>query len=78
MAAWISDQIYVNRRFDLELNNMELIWIEIRFKFFLILVGIVYRPPSADVELWDLFQNNYMDVLERNFKYKLKLILDLY
>jgi len=49
VAIYVNESIAFKRRQDLELNNVECIWIEVfPSKNKSILFGVFYRPPSAD------------------------------
>ena len=65
VLAWISDKIACKRRRDLELPDIEAMWLEVRSvnkKFFLC---IIYRAPSKSNELFlELLQANINMVRE--------------
>jgi hypothetical protein len=49
VAIYVNENISFKRRHELELNNVECIWIEVFLsKNKSILFGVFYRPPSAD------------------------------
>ena len=42
------------RRPDLELDEIECLWIECEFHSSKVLIGTFYRPPNSDIKKWDL------------------------
>ena len=68
VLAWVSDKIACKRRLDLELPNIEALWLEIRSdnkKFFLC---VTYRAPTISNEYWDTLQINVNMVQELGAK----------
>ena len=59
VALFVSKYFLISRRYDLEVNNLELLWCEIRINNNKFLVGVVYRPPNSPVSFWDDFQISY-------------------
>ena len=57
VAAYIKNDIYVKRRDDLQLDNIELLWLELKVDKSHCLLGVVYRPPDSPVSFWDDFQS---------------------
>ena len=65
VLAWVSNNLACKRRKDLELPNIEAMWLEIRSvnnKFFLC---VTYRKPTRN-DFWDIFQSNINMVREIN------------
>jgi hypothetical protein len=60
----IADYLHVSRRYDLEFNNGELVWIEVSFPRYKILVCVVYRSPSASNSFWDNFHYSVETAIE--------------
>ena len=56
VMAWVSDKLVLKRRYDLELQNLELLWLEIRSDNNKFLLGVVYRAPNAENDFWDLIR----------------------
>ena len=52
VLAWVSSSLIAKRRLDLETDQLELMWLEIRCNNNKFLVGVVYRPPNANDEFW--------------------------
>ena len=64
VAAYISQRIPYARRTDLEMSDIECIWLEIllpKAKSFLI--GIIYRPPDSSKHLSKNFEQKLDDIL---------------
>ena len=57
VAAWVSCNLVATRRVDLELNELEAIWIEIRFNNHKIWLCTIYRPQTTGVLFWDNMQD---------------------
>ena len=51
MAVYVNDNIYTKRRQDLEIRNIECVWIEARVQRKPVLIGTFYRPPNADASV---------------------------
>ncbi len=47
--------IITHRRYDLELQNLESVWLDITHNRHRITLGTVYRPPKSPVYKWNLF-----------------------
>ena len=58
MALFVSKELVVARRPDLEVPDIELLWTEIRVHNNKFLLGTVYRPPNAPVSFWDKLQDS--------------------
>ena len=56
VLAWVSNDIAAKRRKDLEIQNLEVMWLEIRAHNNKFLLCIAYRPPNAGQDFWDSFQ----------------------
>lgn len=64
ILVYVKDGVCCNRRSDLELDNLECIWIEItppKSKTFL--VGNIYRPPNSIVQWNEIFEECIENVL---------------
>ena len=51
MAVYVNDNIYTKRRQDLEIRNIERVWIKARVQRKPVLIGIFYRLPNADASV---------------------------
>ena len=52
LAVYSRSNIGVKRREDLEINGLEVIWVELRLSGRRILIGGIYRPPNSDFSVW--------------------------
>eukprot|EP00794_Sanderia_malayensis_P005001 gene5001-5658_t len=76
VAAYISDKITYNQRFDLEKEEIECIWLEIKpLKSSPYLTGIIYRPPNSSKHLSTNFNNSFDEMLKNSCKSSLETIL---
>lgn len=57
-ALYIHDRFTSVRRPDLELPNIELLWVELKFYNHSVLVGVCYRPPNQCAADVDAFIDN--------------------
>ena len=57
VLAWVCNNIACKRRMDLELPNIEAMWLEVRSKNNKMLLCVAYRQPSKD-NFWELLQTN--------------------
>lgn len=55
VAVYVRDSIVCKRRGDLEINDLEAVWVEVRVKSKVLLIGGFYRPPNSD--------NNYFNLI---------------
>jgi hypothetical protein len=56
VTAWVSNNLVVNRRHDLELLDTESLWLEVRSHNNKFLLCSAYRPPNAGTNFWDSLQ----------------------
>ena len=59
VAVFVSRALRVERRTDLEIPGIELMWVEVRLHNNKFLLGVVYRPPSSPVSFWTDLQASY-------------------
>ena len=52
VAIYVKESITCKRRPDLEINNLECIWIEIKTHGHTLLIAGIYRPPDAHQNYW--------------------------
>ena len=55
---WVKDFLGIKRRKDLEHQNLENIWAEIKNGHQNFLINIIYRPPNSSLDFWNHFQDN--------------------
>ena len=48
VAVYVKETFYSRRRDDLELRNVECVWVEILIKNKPVLIGTFYRPPNSN------------------------------
>ena len=48
VMLYVKEGIHYKRRYDLELRNIENIWIEVANSHKRVLIGLFYRPPNSD------------------------------
>ena len=56
VAVYISNNYICKRRQDLEIANIECLWVEIRSNNNKFLLAVCYRPPNAETEFWEYLQ----------------------
>ena len=50
VALYVSSEFAPRRRSDLETNEFELLWVEVRINFFTLICRVCYRPEYASIE----------------------------
>lgn len=73
VVVYIRGNISFKRRHDLEINNLEAVWVEVTIKNKTVLIGGVYRPPNSTVEYFNLIKES----VDRAFNTNIKDILIL-
>ena len=58
VAAFVADHIGAVRLSELELPELELMWIKIKAGTNTLLIGTCYRPPNSNNEFWVKFQDS--------------------
>ena len=58
VLAWVANDIAAKRRKNLEIRNLEAMWLEIRVKNIKFLLCVAYRPPNDTLDFWDSFQQS--------------------
>ena len=58
VAVYIKSEIPCIRRHDLEILNLECVWIEIRLPSKRLLIGKFYRPPNSDNTVLNNIENS--------------------
>ncbi|MCG8045232.1 MAG: reverse transcriptase domain-containing protein [Candidatus Thiodiazotropha endolucinida] len=66
LLIYTKRNIALKRRTDLEVDNIENIWIEIHSLKTKFLLGHFYRPPNSTVDYWDNFENNIERASDQN------------
>ena len=55
---YVKEGLHYKRRDDLEIQNIESIWIEVANSHKRILVGLFYRPPNSDSQLFSNIEDS--------------------
>ncbi|CAG2252208.1 unnamed protein product [Mytilus edulis] len=67
VTIYIKNSLHFIIRNDISVSNLELLWVEVRNcsneKF---LVGVLYRPPNSNSNIWDLFSESVDKALDCN------------
>ena len=58
VLAWVANHIAAKRRRDLEIHDLEAMWLEVRAKNNKFLLCVVYRPPNTTYNFWDNLQES--------------------
>ena len=67
VCVFLSEQVYGKRRLDLEEDDLELLWIEIKHRSHPpLLVGCCYRPPSSTMNFYNTLELTLDKIAERN------------
>ena len=66
VAIYIKNSLYAKRREDLECQGLELLWVEVHSLSGKFLIGVLYRPPSAKVELLDNLYDSLSKAIDSN------------
>lgn len=53
VAAYIHENIIVVRKTELEADNIEAMFLELRLPKAVVMLCVIYRPPNESVEFWD-------------------------
>ena len=76
VAAYISDKLTYNRRLDLENDELECIWLEMKpIKSSSYLIGIIYRPPASSKHLPKNVNDSFDEMLKKSCESSLETIL---
>ena len=65
VCCYVNDYLVAKRRVDLEIDSIELIWIEIKLKNSKMLVGTCYRPPGMSLDEVENFISQFQDSLNK-------------
>lgn len=65
VALYCSEAIVVNRRMDLELDNIEILWADFKLKHESFLCAVCYRPPNNRSNEVEQFFRNFQVSLDR-------------
>ncbi len=68
VLAWVSNSLVCKRRNDLEIENAELMWLEIRCSNQKCLLAVAYRTDDQG-NFWDILQESYIRALPLGIHY---------
>ena len=68
VIIYIKEGIYYKRRADLEVRDLENIWIEVANNHKRILFGLFYRPPSANADYFSKIEDSIALAIDTNIK----------
>ena len=68
ICVYVNDNIYSRRRADLELLNIEGIWVEVNFHNRKFLLGTFYRPPDAPAQTLSDIESSFNLAMDSNIK----------
>jgi len=52
VCVYVSHSITAKRRTDIEVDSDDMIWLDINVKNQAFIIGVIYRPPSTNHEIW--------------------------
>ena len=58
VAVYVRNSHYCKHRVDLEIDNLEAVWIETKINKKSFIIASFYRPPNATVEYWELISES--------------------
>ena len=68
VLTWVLIRIAAKRRTDLELDDLEAMWLEIRCHNNKFLLCVLYRAPNSNLTFWDKLQESVDLALDSNIK----------
>ena len=68
VCVYIKENIHSRRRTDLELPNIECIWVEVNFHNKKFLLGTFYRPPSSSAQTLSYIEDSISLAIDSNIK----------
>lgn len=66
VVVYIRDNINVTRRFDLEMDNLEAVWLQLKLQGKKVLFGTFYIPPNSNQDIWLKLENTFDLALNDN------------
>ena len=58
VAIYVKNNVFYKPRPDLNVDNLEAVWVETKLNQEPLLVGTFYRPPDAKIAYWDLIDES--------------------
>lgn len=68
LCVYVKDNLHSKRRNDLELQNIECIWVEVLVQQHKILIGTFYRPPNSTNEVLSTIENSIGLAVDTNIQ----------
>lgn len=59
VVIYVRDSLSCKRRYDLEVRGLEVVWLEIKVKGKILLLGGFYRPPNSNNAYFDLIAESF-------------------
>jgi hypothetical protein len=56
----------MTRRFDLEMDNLEAVWLQLKLQGTKVLFGTFYIPPNSNEDIWLKLENTFDMALKDN------------
>ena len=69
VAIYVKNNMYCKRRRDLEVDELEAVWVEVRVGQETLLVGCFYKPPDARVAYWNKIDESISKAGNTPYKY---------
>lgn len=68
VAVLVANHLYVSVNHDYNVPGLELLWVRIRHRNKVFMLGICYRPPSATTEFWEKLQDSIDNIKSQSAK----------
>ena len=68
VLVYVKDTISAHRRHDLEVNDIECVWLELKVKHKPILFGVFYRPPNSNTAVMSSIQDSIALAVDTQIK----------
>lgn len=59
VVVYTRDNINVTRRSDLEMDNLEAVWLQLKLQGKYVLFGTYFNPPNSKQEIWLKLENTF-------------------
>ncbi|CAG2220588.1 unnamed protein product [Mytilus edulis] len=67
VTIYVKNSLHFIIQNDISVSNLELLWVEVRnYSNEKFLVGVLYRPPNSNSNIWDLFNESVDKALDCN------------
>ena len=68
VLVYVKDTISARRRYDLEVNDIECVWLELKVNHKRILFGVFYRPPNSNTAVLSCIQDSIALAVDTQIK----------